>query len=117
VSEAVQLVVVSPEAVIFAGKVRWVQIPLADGMLGVWPGHAPLVGSLGQGEVSYETDEGSGSVAVEGGTVRIDAERCVLMVGSAGDEGLSEDHDGLFGQAVAGLSEEFADGELEELGL
>ena len=114
--ETVQLVVVSPEAVIYAGEAWWVQIPLAAGMLGVWPGHAPLVASLGPGEIAYENEDGATAIPIDGGTLRIDAERCVLLVGG-NDADVLADHDGLFEHALEGLGEAFSDEEIVEFGL
>ena len=36
-SDAVLLRVLTPERVMFDAPVQWVQVPLEDGMLGVWP--------------------------------------------------------------------------------
>ena len=38
------VVVVSPAQPIFEGDVPWVTVPAWDGQLGIWPGHAAIVG-------------------------------------------------------------------------
>lgn len=112
----VQLLVVSPEGVLFQGEVLWAQIPLANGLLGVWPEHAPLIASLAAGRVEYADATGVESLEVDGGTVRIDNGLCVLLVG-APVELESEDHAGLFDAAAGVLEQELAEDQRQEIGL
>jgi F-type H+-transporting ATPase subunit epsilon len=51
--ENIQLIVVTPERQLLRETVVEVQLPGADGYLGVLPGHAPLITELGIGELSY----------------------------------------------------------------
>lgn len=53
--EAIELVVVTPERQLLRESVVEVQLPGAEGCLGVLPGHAPLMTELGVGELSYRT--------------------------------------------------------------
>src|SRR5215470_1293091 len=53
--DSIQLVVVTPERQALKEAVSEVQLPGADGYLGVLPGHAPLITELGIGELSYRT--------------------------------------------------------------
>jgi F-type H+-transporting ATPase subunit epsilon len=50
----IQLIVVTPERQLLRETVVEVQLPGADGYLGVLPGHAPLITELGIGELSYQ---------------------------------------------------------------
>ena len=52
--ENIQLIVVTPERQLLRETVVEVQMPGADGYLGVLPGHAPLITELGIGELSYK---------------------------------------------------------------
>ena len=76
------LLVLTPEEVLFAGDVLWAQVPLIDGLLGIWPGHAPLVGRMDQGTVEYATPAGIETVAVAGGVLRVDEGGCIVLVGA-----------------------------------
>jgi len=78
--ERLQLIILTPDQVLYRGPVLWVQVPLQDGLLGVWPGHAPLIGPLGHGSATYDTGEGIRETRVAGGTLRIEGERCSLLV-------------------------------------
>src|SRR5438552_14063263 len=63
--DSIQLVVVTPVRQLLRESVTEVQLPGADGYLGVLPGHAPLITELGVGELTYRTTGGqSGLLAV-----------------------------------------------------
>ena len=47
--DSIQLVVVTPVRQLLSESVTEVQLPGADGYLGVLPGHAPLITELGIG--------------------------------------------------------------------
>ena len=111
------LSVLTPEELLYEGSVRWAQIPLEDGLIGIWPGHAPLMGAVVAGEVRYATAKGEGSVAVEGGVLRVDAERCVVLVGLAPGyaESFEARRDELVDQVEEALRETFSEEQIEEL--
>jgi F-type H+-transporting ATPase subunit epsilon len=52
-ANAIQLVIVTPKRQLLRESVGEVQLPGANGYLGVLPGHAPLMTELGIGELSY----------------------------------------------------------------
>lgn len=116
-SELINLLVVSPDAVLFQGQVEWAQLPLEDGLLGVWPGHAPLIASLAAGEVELGTADGISKLEVDGGTVRIDEDRCILLVGAPTDLAGDTDRIELFDEAEQFLEQELDEAQREEIGL
>lgn len=59
-ADTLELEVATPERELVRAQVSEVEIPGKNGYLGVLPGHAPLLGLLGTGTLSY----------VEGGTKR-----------------------------------------------
>jgi len=79
--EHLALSILSPERVLYDGEAEWVQVPLVDGLIGIWPGHAPLIASLGRGRVQWETGQGVQDLPVAGGMLRVDTGRCVVLVG------------------------------------
>ena len=60
--EPIELIVVTPERQLLRQAVAEVQLPGADGYLGVLPGHAPLMTEIGIGELSYPGAAGKESV-------------------------------------------------------
>jgi F-type H+-transporting ATPase subunit epsilon len=52
-ANGIQLVIVTPKRQLLRENVAEVQLPGANGYLGVLPGHAPLMTELGIGELSY----------------------------------------------------------------
>ena len=57
-ADFIQLVVVTPERQLLSEAVSEVQLPGADGYLGVLPGHAALITQLGIGELSFRKSGG-----------------------------------------------------------
>jgi F-type H+-transporting ATPase subunit epsilon len=51
--EAIELVIVTPERQLLRESAVEVQLPAANGYLGILPGHAPLMTELGIGELTY----------------------------------------------------------------
>ena len=79
-SESVQLVVVTPERQLLSEPVSEVQLPGADGYLGVLPGHAPLITDLGIGELTYQTTSGqTGRLAIMRGFAEVLPDRVSVL--------------------------------------
>ncbi len=64
-------IVVTPETTILEQTVEFVALPLFDGELGVQPGHAPLIGRLGYGEMRLKLGGTTTSFFVDGGFVQV----------------------------------------------
>ena len=73
------LEIVTPDRSLFRGEVREVQVPAAEGYMGILPGHTPLLANLQVGELSYrgETEEGQMHVAL--GFVEVLQDRVTVM--------------------------------------
>jgi F-type H+-transporting ATPase subunit epsilon len=116
--ERVNLLVVTPERIVFNGAVRWVQVPLHDGLLGVWPGHAPLIALLQPGELVLDDDTGEQSITVPGGILRIDVERCVVLAGGLSEAARSKQEgsrEELIAEMEEALQETLTEEELNDL--
>ena len=83
--DSIQLVVVTPEKQLLRETVVEVQIPGADGYMGILPGHAPLITELGVGELTYRTAGSGGPVvlAVLRGFAEVLADRVTLLAETA----------------------------------
>lgn len=55
---AYELEIVTPESVIYQGRVLGMILPAADGLMGVLPNHAPIVAALDIGPVSLREESG-----------------------------------------------------------
>ncbi|MEM7232152.1 MAG: ATP synthase F1 subunit epsilon [Planctomycetota bacterium] len=74
----------TPESAIFEGSVRSVVVPAADGELGILPRHAPLVGSLGVGELRVESESGEKSrYFVDGGFLQVSGQNVTVLAARA----------------------------------
>ncbi len=63
-AESLLLIVVTPERQLLRESVDDLQLPGANGYLGILPGHAPLMTELGVGELAYHSGKQSGHMAV-----------------------------------------------------
>ena len=66
-----RVVVVTPEQTVLDTTTDFVAMPLYDGELGVAPGHAPMIGRLGFGELRIGHAPGTASYYVDGGFVQV----------------------------------------------
>ena len=81
---SIQLVVVTPVNQLLSEAVTEVQLPGADGYLGVLPGHAPLITELGIGELTYKTANGqTGLLAIIRGFAEVLPERVSVLAETA----------------------------------
>ena len=85
-ADTILLDVATPERRLVHEPVTEAQIPGASGFLGILPGHAPLLGQLGFGELSYKMKDGktrvinvaSGYVEVTPNQIRVLADAAEL---------------------------------------
>jgi len=82
--DSIQLVVVTPVRQLLSESVTEVQLPGADGYLGVLPGHAPLITELGIGELTFRTAGGqTGLLAVIRGFAEVLPDRVSVLAETA----------------------------------
>jgi len=83
--EAIELIVVTPERQLLRQSVTEVQLPGADGYLGVLPGHAPLMTEIGIGELSYHDAAGkeSAHLALVRGFAEVLPDRVTVLAETA----------------------------------
>ena len=77
----IQLVIVTPESTTFDESVDSVTLPLVDGEAGVLPGHAPMIGRLGPGELRAQAGGKTQSFYVDGGFVQIENNIVTVLPG------------------------------------
>ncbi len=77
------LEIVTPEKVAYKDDVDSVQLPGSEGELGVLPHHAPLVTTLGAGELRLRKGSDEESFAIVGGFVQVLSDKVVVMAETA----------------------------------
>jgi len=83
--------VVSPEKIVFEGEASALIAPAWDGMVGILPGHAPMLALLGVGLLSLELPGGGGEgYHVAGGVMKIERNMVTILTEYAGDEPLRD---------------------------
>lgn len=78
-----QCVVVTPEKTVLSAEAIFVALPLFDGEVGVAPGHSPMIGRLGCGELRLDTGEGIDRYYIEGGFVEVVGDKISLLTNRA----------------------------------
>ena len=77
------LEIVTPEKLAYEGEVDSVQLPGSEGELGILPHHAPLVSTLGAGELRLRTGGQEESFAIVGGFLQVLPDKVVVMAETA----------------------------------
>jgi F-type H+-transporting ATPase subunit epsilon len=78
-----KLEIVTPEARIYSEEVDMVTLPGAEGELGIYPRHVPLMTQIVAGEVSVRKDGQEFFLAVGEGFVQVTSERVAIMTDMA----------------------------------
>ncbi|HEX8889881.1 MAG TPA: F0F1 ATP synthase subunit epsilon [Pyrinomonadaceae bacterium] len=78
-AEQIQLEVVTPERRVLAEAVDSVNVPGANGELGILPGHTPLISQLQTGVLSYAQGGTVHRLHVSGGFVEVNADRVSVL--------------------------------------
>lgn len=64
-------IVVTPEQTALEQDAEFVALPLYDGEIGIAPGHSPLIGRLGYGEMRLKSGGSTKTLYVDGGFVEV----------------------------------------------
>ena len=80
----IQVSIVTPEMTTFDESVDSVSVPLIDGEKGILPGHAPMIGRLGPGELRVQGGSGENNrFYVDGGFVQIEGNSVSILTGKS----------------------------------
>ena len=79
----IHLSLVTPEERVFEGEVSSIIIPAVSGLLGILPGHLPIVSQLGVGIVKIETEEGPKYIGVYRGYLEFFYNKANILTGHA----------------------------------
>jgi F-type H+-transporting ATPase subunit epsilon len=77
------LEIVTPERLVFSEEVDSVNLPGSEGELGVLPHHAPLVSTLGIGELRIRRGGEEELFAIAGGFLQVRPDKVVVMAETA----------------------------------
>jgi F-type H+-transporting ATPase subunit epsilon len=80
-----QFDLVSPEKLLFSGKVEQVDVPGSEGDFGVLAGHAPLVSILRPGILTIKGEQGEQKVVIHGGFAEVSEKGLTVLADVATD--------------------------------
>jgi F-type H+-transporting ATPase subunit epsilon len=78
-----QLEIVTPERLVYSDTVDSVVLPGSEGEMGVLPHHAPLLATLGVGELRIRKGGAEEAFAIVGGFVQVRPDKVVVMAETA----------------------------------
>jgi F-type H+-transporting ATPase subunit epsilon len=82
-----QVRVVSPERVVYAGEASALVAPAWDGQVGILPSHAPMIVLLGMGKLTIDRPGGGAEAYhVAGGVLKVEADQVTVLTEYAGRE-------------------------------
>jgi F-type H+-transporting ATPase subunit epsilon len=79
----IRLEIVTPEKLAYRDDVDAVQLPGSEGELGILPRHAPLISTLGMGELRVRKGDVEEVFAVIGGFVQVRPDKVVVLAETA----------------------------------
>jgi F-type H+-transporting ATPase subunit epsilon len=82
-ADSIELELATPDRELVREHVSDVQVPGKDGYLGILPGHAPLLGILGTGALSYGVGPRRHYIAVQGGFLEVLPEHVRVLANKA----------------------------------
>ncbi len=71
-ADKLQIVIVTPEKTMLDQQAEFVALPMIDGEAGIMPGHAPMIGRLGPGELCIRDAGKTDRYFVDGGFAQIE---------------------------------------------
>jgi len=83
VAERLTLELATPTRLVVSAEVDEVVAPGSLGYFGVLPGHAPLLATLGIGEVTYRIGRDEHHVAVSGGFAEVRNDKVIILADAA----------------------------------
>jgi F-type H+-transporting ATPase subunit epsilon len=83
VAERLTLELATPTRMVVAETVDEVVVPGSEGYFGVLPGHAPLLATLGIGELTYRMGRDERHVAVAGGFAEVRNDKVIVLADTA----------------------------------
>ena len=75
-----QLEIITPDQKYFEGEVDSATFPGSDGSFQVLNNHAPIISSLGKGELSFKDKNQEFSLNVDGGVVEVLNNKIIVLV-------------------------------------
>ncbi|GAB4441376.1 MAG: F0F1 ATP synthase subunit epsilon [Anaerolineae bacterium] len=79
----IKVEIVTQERVLYEGEAEMVIVPGSEGEMGILPHHAPLLSTLGYGELRIKTKAGEEYFAIFGGVVEVQPDRVTILADTA----------------------------------
>lgn len=79
-----KLEIITPDSTIYTGRIRSIKVPGTKGSFQILRDHAPIISTLGSGEVKIIDDQGKEVFFnVDGGVIEVKMNKIILLAESA----------------------------------
>ena len=83
--DLISLDIATPSGSIFQQMVRYVQLPVDNGSLGILPGHMPMMTVTSTGVLKYTNTEGEDYIAISDGFAEVNNNKVIVLTNTAED--------------------------------
>ena len=83
-ADTFQIEVVTPEKLVLDQQAEYAEIPGKDGYVGILPGHAALLGELGEGRMTITAGGQTRELTVAGGYIEVRDNHVRVLADKAG---------------------------------
>ena len=88
--KTLKIEIITPERIALSDNTTSVILPAVDGVLGIWPNHAPLLVGLKPGVITYKSGSGDEKLFVSGGFAEV-SNNVVSVIAPAAEKGTEID--------------------------
>lgn len=89
-----EIEIVTPEQAVYKGTIASVMVPGSDGLFQVLPNHAPIISTLGTGDIRMGlADGGEQTYKVAGGVIEVMKNKAIVLVEKILEGEIQQDED------------------------
>ncbi|HHZ16112.1 MAG TPA: F0F1 ATP synthase subunit epsilon [Peptococcaceae bacterium] len=82
-AENLTLEVVTPERILLKEESYSIIVPATEGLMGLWPNHAPIITGLNPGIIKYRQNDNMRVLAIGGGFMEVSDNKVSILADSA----------------------------------
>ncbi len=75
-----QVEIITPDAILFSGEAKQLQLPGTDGSFGVLNNHAPIISTLDKGKIKVVSNEKTEFIEIKSGVLEMNNNKAIILV-------------------------------------
>lgn len=72
--------IITPDAILFSGEAKQLQLPGTDGSFGVLNNHAPIISTLDKGKIKVVSNEKTEFIEIKSGVLEMNNNKAIILV-------------------------------------